>query len=1023
MNNSPLAPVLRATPQAPDRNVMVTPSGRRLLLLTAATLACLGTQGFASWVQPNIPGAVDGVTKYRILFAMRDTSWNKTAGSTIAPFNGLVQTAANSANAIAYGLPQYTDGTTDGHIDGDAKVALTWACLGCTVDGQSAVQNVTATLADWNNNNYVYNTLGVMVTDPTLQLFGSNHLAGAQYAEDGYANYDNNGGYRVATGGTYGSTAGTLGNAASVGRTNPIGTGSGNWFWQNNFGPGGCGLYALSGLMTWYNTTPALPSPGITLTTVEPLRLMLGTTGTIAGNITNSASATASYSNAQLSDASGQASNGLGMSGWNPAGAFTVDIGGNQAFTATLAAGWNLNGQGGGGFVKTYTVKVDDGAGSIASVSHTVDCLDNRHITADQFAAHAHAGFTSPVTLPVTLTGSGMQDNVTTMPTVAATTYTTDDTFVSVTGVAGTFSGGSTTHSVNVTLNPGATSGTLNLALADGVGANIVLPEGLVGESINGLNYCPSGTGNISVPSDHLDMNYTVYTGLGVWNTNGSGNWSDFSKWTADGGVPGIEGVLSVNDTATFGSVVNPGPATVNLDVSPRIKALTFDDTLGSYLLAGAGTLTLNNGGGGVTITASAGSHTISANIDSQASSDACFFNGAGKVTLSGTNVIGKPGQHWVTGWGVGGNLEITDGTTTVAQPVPGGGDTDTANNGGIGGTMTVSGGSFIAGGHDIGLGGTLTVKGTGSFILNNGGVYDIGGGTLNIQDSGTFTVDRGVLNNSWTVGGINTGMGWGTTPPTTVNQDGGTVNLPYFQPWTTGNGPGLCYGPVVPNSNAVQTTYNLNGGVLNVSAIMCILTPDWGPPLLPCETVAGSSAIFNFNGGTLKATQDDSSDTGAITEGSNHLMTNLSHAYVGEFGAKIDTNNHACSINQPLEHSPSAPATDGGLTKLGLGTLTLLQDCTYTGPTKVEAGTLACATSTALAATALEIDALATVALDYAGTRNIPSLKIGGMLQPNGVYGNSNPRSWAVPITTPGPVASPASSTRTRPTILTATG
>ena len=59
--------------------------------------------------------------------------------------------------------------------------------------------------------------------------------------------------------------------------------------------------------------------------------------------------------------------------------------------------------------------------------------------------------------------------------------------------------------------------------------------------------------------------------------------------------------------------------------------------------------------------------------------------------------------------------------------------------------------------------------------------------------------------------------------------------------------------------------------------------------------------------------------------------------------GAIIDTNGFNATIAQPLLHSNIAgdEITDGGLTKLGNGTLTLTASNTYTGITTITGGTL----------------------------------------------------------------------------------
>lgn len=93
----------------------------------------------------------------------------------------------------------------------------------------------------------------------------------------------------------------------------------------------------------------------------------------------------------------------------------------------------------------------------------------------------------------------------------------------------------------------------------------------------------------------------------------------------------------------------------------------------------------------------------------------------------------------------------------------------------------------------------------------------------------------------------------------------------------------------------------------------------------------------FNFNGGILKASQSNAAfmqDIGSTTT--------PGHAYVKAGGALVDTNGFDIAIGQPLETGVTE-GTDGGLTKIGNGMLTLPVDAvsTYTGATIVSAGTL----------------------------------------------------------------------------------
>ena len=145
-----------------------------------------------------------------------------------------------------------------------------------------------------------------------------------------------------------------------------------------------------------------------------------------------------------------------------------------------------------------------------------------------------------------------------------------------------------------------------------------------------------------------------------------------------------------------------------------------------------------------------------------------------------------------------------------------------------------------------------------------------------------------------------------------------------------------------------------------------------WDVPPLP----PNGSAVFRFNGGVLRATQSDPSDpiddAGVIKEGCTNLMGNLSHAYVGLGGAKIDVATFSCGINQALEHDPALGATpDGGLRAMstgGPGTLALYQLSSFTGP--------------------LAIDTGVTVQLGYAGDQQVAGVSIGGVDQGTGTFG-----------------------------------
>ena len=266
----------------------------------------------------------------------------------------------------------------------------------------------------------------------------------------------------------------------------------------------------------------------------------------------------------------------------------------------------------------------------------------------------------------------------------------------------------------------------------------------------------------------------------------------------------------------------------------------------------------------------------------------------------------------------------------------------------------------------------------TSFFIVGDGGLND---GRLTIQDSAELNASMLILGQY--------GKG---TKGYVIQEGNSAVNLTLSAPGSLwyiipalqiGSSASINWGGTWGNG---QGEYHLNGGTLTAHSI------GGG------GGANGGSSKFYFNGGTLKPTVSDADVATALagmaTQGDPNqnppfpaqtvFMQYLTQVVVEQNGAIIDTAGQSISIDQSL-----LPGTgNGGLTKQGSGTLTLLQPSTYTGTTKVQGGTLACATIASLAPTALEIGATAKVDLQYSGTRTIPSLTLGGAVKGPGVYG-----------------------------------
>ena len=119
-------------------------------------------------------------------------------------------------------------------------------------------------------------------------------------------------------------------------------------------------------------------------------------------------------------------------------------------------------------------------------------------------------------------------------------------------------------------------------------------------------------------------------------------------------------------------------------------------------------------------------------------------------------------------------------------------------------------------------------------------------------------------------------------------------------------------------NTATGNSTINLNGGTLAVKLIT-----DYGAPV---------NSTNNFNGGTLVAS---ASTSGFIVADALNVLAG---------GAKIDSQAYSISIAKPFVSGVAG--TDGGLTKFGVGTLTLTASNSYNGGSTINAGTVVFSTN-----------------------------------------------------------------------------
>lgn len=465
-----------------------------------------------------------------------------------------------------------------------------------------------------------------------------------------------------------------------------------------------------------------------------------------------------------------------------------------------------------------------------------------------------------------------------------------------------------------------------------------------------------------------------------AWNTNAAGN----TNWSTDG-LPAASG-----DTLTFGSAGTSGTSLNNDIVGLSIAGLTFNAGADAFTLSGnaltlSGSLTNNSSsletlgmglslGATSSINATGGALTFNSVISSAASD--LSITGSGVITFSGLSFSSTANKITSTGADVrligdstiAADVLISSGTMKLQS------GTQIFNNG-----LKVDGASSVLNF----TGATVTVNGIGggssleadSLEIINGGTLNISAGTVDLTPS-RFWMQTGTLNiTGGSTSMSNTLIAQSTSAIARINVSAGTLSLTPGNRFAN-NGTAILTvsgtGAVTWGAGGTGLSENgtgsiiMNGGTLNMTSSGTTYLYLNGGNGAAFNTAVTSSIAFNagvlstrgfamnagvnstnrlaellFNGGTLKAT-DNNSATNFIPNSVN--LTSKVQAG----GAVIDTNGFNITIADNLEHDSALGATaDGGLTKNGLGTLTLSGANTYTGTTTINAGILNIANNT----------------------------------------------------------------------------
>jgi|GEM_PF-1662001 len=440
-----------------------------------------------------------------------------------------------------------------------------------------------------------------------------------------------------------------------------------------------------------------------------------------------------------------------------------------------------------------------------------------------------------------------------------------------------------------------------------------------------------------SLGSQTVTVNYITYSGQSTWMSSNGGNWSSFSSWNASGGTPGLDGIFSTNDTATFNT---NGSGPVNLNTNASIMSLNFSNAASSYTISGVGTLTLTNGSNAASINTYAGSNTVSAALNI---ASALTISNASGGTLDLAGPVGGTTGFTQTGTGTtileasnnfAGNITINSGTLAISN-----------NNAFSTGTVTFQSNTAI-------VEALTNVSVTNNYIINNAG----GGGarlaTFDVVAGATMT-NSGIISQTVVAGNSAlTKTDSGTLVLTGVNTytgvttiSGGTLQLgTNGSTGTIGNGTGAITdnGNLAfdfSNSTNFAQTISGSGTVTQIGTGTTILT---GNNSYRGGTVVDSGTLVVSNANGLGAT------TGTITVndgGTLNLSNNTITSGAVSFGSATitgtgslngasytGTNTGTALIQEKLTGS-------GNFVQSGSGTTILTTANTYSGTTTINAG------------------------------------------------------------------------------------
>jgi autotransporter-associated beta strand protein len=529
-----------------------------------------------------------------------------------------------------------------------------------------------------------------------------------------------------------------------------------------------------------------------------------------------------------------------------------------------------------------------------------------------------------------------------------------------------------------------------------------------------------------------VTVSEAILPNLFTWINAAGGNWSVAAHWTNEESIvaapqAGGRATYTLNFT-TAGTYT----ATHNLNAGFLVNRIH----LGSAVtLAGSNSLALvSNGPTLPQIQQNSGSAATIGTPLTLAANLTLGGTGAGNVTISG-GISGAggltknhPGTLTLSGAGsyAGGttvnagalslgttaNHLLGTGPVTVNSPATLNlnGNNNLTNALTLNGALVVNGNSFSAN-----LNGPVTLAGTSTFNLGTTGNMSIGG---NVSGEGGLT-KLGTGAGPLVLLGANRFTGpvavqGGTLSVASLNRvSGGTATSNLGAPATATD------GTISLGSAASAGTLRYSGPGETTDRVIRLAGTTGGAVLSQTGTPAGIPSTRG-DSGLLKFTGDVSIPGSAGVD--NRKTLTLTHGETPLNGTNPGRGEIGGSIGDSLAGATGQRATS--IIKAGSGTWTLSGANSYSGSTRVQAGTLAVTRADALGGGALDLTTGARLRLDFIGTRPVSALTFNaGAALPNGTYGssaspaaNQDDTRFSGPGTlTVGPAGSPTTTTLAR--------